>query len=605
MADMTGNEPAVAAAGGLICPVTGLPVERRPEWSTSTLGDAFQLNYTRIGDHVLWSQPAGYVTRPDMEKAIDFIRGVIAQAFPDDGPIVEIGDASNLKGMSLTARRAYVRFLQNTGRLAGLVYLGAPPLLEKAVRLGIRLKLVRYPVKIARDYAEAVTMALAMVSAEGPPAAARTAPDIPSRVVFREDWRVDYPGFSTRFEVLDGDVLHSVSTGYLNREHIEPVAELRRRVTSAVISPEGIRYFIGGVEGVTGADRRARRDYMDSLKKWHEAHPLRLYVLYGANWFIRTAARLAGPFMPFKVSVARDLDEARRIVAADRNHAAGAGPAEVHQMFADEPAATPELRRYVEELLRYIGSINWEADGIDLEVDPDHPFKSVFDALRLVKGELDELFSEREQAEQALRESEQRYRHLVDTATEAVVVAQGDRLVFANSTAQKISGWTGEELISRPFLELVHPDDRAGVLERHRQRFRGEEVPERNRYRILAKDGSEKWIEVTGVLIDWKGQPASLNLMTDITKRKQAEEEREQLISELQEALTKVKTLRGLIPICSSCKKIRDDKGFWKQVEVYVGEHSDAEFSHGLCPDCMKRLYPDYVEESDFIDDQN
>src|SRR4030042_7172515 len=79
----------------------------------------------------------------------------------------------------------------------------------------------------------------------------------------------------------------------------------------------------------------------------------------------------------------------------------------------------------------------------------------------------------------------------------------------------------------------------------------------------------------------------------DITERKRIEEEREKLIRELQEALAKVKTLSGFLPICMSCKKIRDDKGYWEQVEVYVRDHSEAEFSHGLCPECMKKLYPD------------
>lgn len=66
---------------------------------------------------------------------------------------------------------------------------------------------------------------------------------------------------------------------------------------------------------------------------------------------------------------------------------------------------------------------------------------------------------------------------------------------------------------------------------------------------------------------------------------------------ELQEALIKVKTLSGLLPICASCKKIRDDQGYWQQVEVYIREHSDAEFSHGLCPDCARKLYPELYED--------
>ena len=82
-----------------------------------------------------------------------------------------------------------------------------------------------------------------------------------------------------------------------------------------------------------------------------------------------------------------------------------------------------------------------------------------------------------------------------------------------------------------------------------------------------------------------------------ISKRKQAEKEREKLIAELQETVTKIKTLGGLLPICSNCKKIRDDKGYWKQIESYIRDHSQAEFTHGLCPKCANKLYPEFFQE--------
>jgi PAS domain S-box-containing protein len=78
----------------------------------------------------------------------------------------------------------------------------------------------------------------------------------------------------------------------------------------------------------------------------------------------------------------------------------------------------------------------------------------------------------------------------------------------------------------------------------------------------------------------------------DITARKQNEVERDLLIKDLEDALASVKSLSGLLPICASCKKIRDDKGYWSQVESYIQKHSEAKFSHGLCPDCIKKLYP-------------
>ena len=74
----------------------------------------------------------------------------------------------------------------------------------------------------------------------------------------------------------------------------------------------------------------------------------------------------------------------------------------------------------------------------------------------------------------------------------------------------------------------------------------------------------------------------------------QTEEEREKLILELQEAVNNIRTLRGMLPICASCKKIRDDKGYWTQIESYVSQHTEAEFSHGICPECAKKLYPEY-----------
>ena len=80
-------------------------------------------------------------------------------------------------------------------------------------------------------------------------------------------------------------------------------------------------------------------------------------------------------------------------------------------------------------------------------------------------------------------------------------------------------------------------------------------------------------------------------------KLKQSMDMQNKLISELQDALAKVKKLSGLLPICSGCKKIRDDNGYWNQVEEYVASHTEAEFSHGLCPDCLKRLYPEYAED--------
>ena len=84
-------------------------------------------------------------------------------------------------------------------------------------------------------------------------------------------------------------------------------------------------------------------------------------------------------------------------------------------------------------------------------------------------------------------------------------------------------------------------------------------------------------------------------LTQEVAERKRAEQNLEKVVVELQQALGQVKKLSGFLPICASCKKIRDDKGYWQQIEQYITEHSEALFSHGLCPECAKKLYPDLV----------
>jgi len=127
-------------------------------------------------------------------------------------------------------------------------------------------------------------------------------------------------------------------------------------------------------------------------------------------------------------------------------------------------------------------------------------------------------------------------------------------------------------------------------------RLRGSQGVQGEEFPFRARSGTV----ITGLfsadVIVVDGQECILSSIGDISSRKQMEGEREELIRELREALGKVKILSGLLPICSSCKKIRDDKGSWTQLEAYFARHSEAEFSHGICPECLRKLYPEYAD---------
>ena len=170
--------------------------------------------------------------------------------------------------------------------------------------------------------------------------------------------------------------------------------------------------------------------------------------------------------------------------------------------------------------------------------------------------------------------------------------------VFFSTRWKEMLGYDKDEITDKlsEWDKRIHPDDREAVYRDLNAHLNGETPYYHNEHRLRGKDGSYKWILDRGKIISWVEDGKPLRVVgthTDIALRKEAEIENQRLVEQLKKALNEVKQLSGLLPICVSCKKIRDDKGYWNQIENYIRAHSEADFSHGLCPDCLKKLYPD------------
>lgn len=177
-----------------------------------------------------------------------------------------------------------------------------------------------------------------------------------------------------------------------------------------------------------------------------------------------------------------------------------------------------------------------------------------------------------------------------------VIVDQNGQVVFFNLEAEKIFGFAAGEVLGRSVEFLLperfhhaHQAQREDFLHQPADRLMGYDRTVLGR----RKDGTEIPLEVGLSHARSGGRLLVTAVVLDISRRRRIEAEREKLIEELRTALDNVKQLSGLLPICASCKKIRDDNGYWNQIESYIRDHSEAEFSHGLCPDCAKKLYPE------------
>ena len=159
-------------------------------------------------------------------------------------------------------------------------------------------------------------------------------------------------------------------------------------------------------------------------------------------------------------------------------------------------------------------------------------FSRAFTTINLQRQTLQEIntaykneIHERKRSAKALQESEEKYRLLVENASEAIVVAQNGMLRFVNSRATELSGYSSEELKSTPFIQIIHPEDRDEVRKNYLKRINANAAPARNTFRAMHKDSSIRWVEVSSVKITWEGAPATLNFFSDITDKRRMEEE--------------------------------------------------------------------------------
>lgn len=192
-------------------------------------------------------------------------------------------------------------------------------------------------------------------------------------------------------------------------------------------------------------------------------------------------------------------------------------------------------------------------------------------------------------------------RTVLDESTDPIFnILEDGTYRYVNHAFASPFGLSPDEIIGRNIRDIFSPEETEKRMAVVRKAFiTGETIV----FEVKVPADPGDLFYLTSVKPD-RGEDGRITsvicISKDITERKRAELEREKLIEELREALTEVRTLSGLLPICANCKQIRDDKGYWTQIEEYIERHSHAQFTHGICPTCAAKIYPEFTagEES-------
>jgi PAS domain S-box-containing protein len=247
-----------------------------------------------------------------------------------------------------------------------------------------------------------------------------------------------------------------------------------------------------------------------------------------------------------------------------------------------------KLRLLAEKALEEMPYANGDLSGYSPE-----DMASLIHELRVHQIELEMQNEELRRAQVDLEFTRQRYFNLYDLAPVGYcTLSEKGTILEANLTAAILLSVTREGMLRQPFTQFIFREDQ-DIFYLHQKHLIETGKPQECELRMMQKD-IFFWAHLAATATqETDGGSICRVVMSDITDRKRSEKERELLISELTDAMRQLKKLSGLLPICSYCKKIRDDQGYWNQIESYIHEHSEAEFSHSVCRECAKKYYPD------------
>ncbi len=398
----------------LICPATGLRVFTRPEWINKKVRDSFTANFYVISNSIIYSRPEGKADLEGVEKSLELNNEVVEYVSQFNENYLQIEDYADLKSSSQAARRYFTYRMKASRVIRALIFCNLSPPLAMAVKIGRQFIGSSRPVKIARSYAEGIGQALELcresdLVVEDFVLGQRVCIDnsllslSPWEVLSDHAWDIQTSQFSNRALIIDNCILHSTVQGTIGPDHVLLGERLRRKCQAALPGGSSLDYIVVDTSRLKRGNRKARTEYTDSLKKWHDQFPLRTYIVYGANTFVKTATLMARPFLPFRIEIARSADHAFRLVKHDRQTDFGSV-----QIKSTMTKAADLEKKNIEKVLAYIGSIRWEEEGVEgeVEIGKGDPYYILYQTINLVKEEIDELLNERKLLQDQILQSQ-------------------------------------------------------------------------------------------------------------------------------------------------------------------------------------------------------
>ena len=380
------------------CPLSGLPVYGRPEWTDMDCGEECFLTVRLLGRRILLCEPWGKANGGEFERAAAIVEEIAREAF-GDAPCVQIEDFSRLSGIKPNAYNGYIGLLAKRKNLLSVVFYGLPLSLRMRLHFAGIAKEVQFDRLAVKNYQEAVDRALSSLEKAKAGRRRSAAPKMVGK-----KWVLELENYYLRFETIGRDTIFSSSKGYVRESFFPAIVSLRKKVARYLSERGELNYFVVDMDGLKGLDASVRKVFAESFLEFYEEYPFKMLFYLENTKLVKIGAKLVAHQMTFPVRPVRNLDEALRLIEKDKE---GASQIRIFSETTHGNTGLPNmLARYKIDVLKFLGDIDWEKVGMPQQslVEASHPLGDIFDAVRFIKRELDTLAEEKGRKEKVLLE---------------------------------------------------------------------------------------------------------------------------------------------------------------------------------------------------------
>lgn len=581
-----------------ICNITGLEIISRPEWESIQIAPGIASKFRFIGKRILHSEVGpGPETDCPYDAIFDYFRiqnKAISEVVPPGKTyikLVNFGD-QYLPKHSLEIRRRMFKELKNdeSGFSAYIAY-NAPFMIACNLRVGWSLYRLKPELHIVPSYESGLRKAMKLLGSKG-----RTDfKDFCGNASTRPEWELFTDEFEATCTVLNEHIIHIKSSGIFRNEHLEPGIKIIESLVSSIKHHERAFFFIFDISELKNSEISARKKFFESLNHLHQLAPFQVCFFSGGTRMGNASVNLARPWIKFRIQIVKSIGEALNVIYASGTEKTG-----LHRLFKSfSNRSKTILKSYSTEMLDYISSINWESvdNSRDTarQVDENHPFASVYDALDLLKADVESLFAERDSAIAALKKSEERYRLIVDNASDIIFIHDTKgKLLFVNQAASSFLGYTPLELLGKSVPDLISKSCTTSFENEIEKRMTGSELAD-SFYELVwkKKNGEDIWLEISSRFIkNGDSIEAIQSIARDVTHYKSAaqalkdaEDRARHILETIEDGYYEVDT-RGRI--------VAYNPGYCKIIGYPEDEVMGIHYKKYMSPEDAKRVFHHY-----------